>query len=139
MRRDAIETDDSEGGATVRRSGRGRLLAALLLLIALALAAVAAYRYLLTVDACETLDRQALFLRYPELESLWTRQQEETERLLARQRAQDIAINLDLGGERITPEEALRLSLNQINEISDLRREHKEIFRLTCRELVRGK
>ena len=139
MRRDAIETDDSEGGATVRRSGRGRLLAALLLLIVLALAAVAAYRYLLTVDACETHDRQALFLRYPELESLWTRQQEETERLLARQRAQDIAINLDLGGERITPEEALRLSLNQINEISDLRREHKEIFRLTCRELARGK
>ncbi len=136
MRRDTIETDGSDDDRVVRRSGRRWLFAALALLIALTAAAVGIHQYSRWADPCAGLDRHTLFARYPAMEALWIQQQEETERLLARQRAQDIAINLDLGGERITPEEALRLSLNQIHEISDLRQEHKEIFQRTCRELL---
>lgn len=109
------------------------LAAAALLVLALALLA---YQHFRPADPCAELDRAALFSRYPALKALGERQEEEVARLLARHRAQDISINLELGGERITPEEALRLSLNQVNEVSALRREHNEAFRRACRGLV---
>lgn len=110
------------------------LAAAAALVVALGLVALQHFR---ATDPCLELEREALLSTYPELRELWERQQRETERLLARHRAQDVSVNVQLGAERITPEEALRLSLGQIDELAALRREHQEIFHRTCRELAR--
>lgn len=108
----------------------GSLLVALLGLVA--------YQHFRPGDPCAELGREELLARYPALEDLSARQQEETDRLLARHRAQDIAVNLQLGSDRISPDEALHLSLNQVNELSELRTGHKEIFYRTCREVAGG-
>lgn len=122
--------------AIIRRSGpRLALLAGLLLLAAVVLA-LYGYRYFSAGDLCASADRETLYSSYPPLRELAERQQLETERLLARQRAEDIATNQELGGESITPEEALRMSVNQVNEIAALRREHRAAFQRMCRELA---
>jgi hypothetical protein len=95
-----------------------------------------AWRHYGAGDPCATADREALIARHPALADLAERQRAESERLLVLQREQDMAINLELSHDRITPEEALRLSLNQVNEIAALRRMHRDAFVRTCRELT---
>lgn len=94
-----------------------------------------AWRHLNSGDICESADRDTLISRYPALAELAERQRQETEKLLALQRAQDMAINVELGRDRISPDEALRLSLNQVNEVATLRARQREAFVQTCREL----
>lgn len=120
--------------ATVQKRKAGLFLAALTAL-ALVFAALA-WRHYGVGDPCETADREALIARYPVLAELVERQRLESERLLVLQREQDMAINLELSQDRISPEEALRLSLNQVNEIAALRRMHRGAFVQICREVT---
>jgi hypothetical protein len=119
--------------AAVHGRKAGLFLVALVALV-LVLAGLA-WRHFDAGDLCESADRETLISRYPALAELAERQRQETERLLALQRAQDMAVNLQLSQDRISPEEALRLSLNQVNEIASLRAMHRQAFVQACREL----
>lgn len=119
--------------AAVQRRKAGLFLVALVALM-LVIAGLA-WRHYDAGDFCESADRETIIARYPALAELADRQRQETERLLALQRAQDMAVNLELSHDRISPEEALRLSLYQVNEIASLRRMHREAFVQACREL----
>lgn len=123
------------GMSAVQRRKAGLFLAALTAL-ALVFAGLA-WRHYAAADPCETADREALVARYPVLADLVERQRVESERLLVLQREQDMAVNQELSHDRISPEEALRLSLNQVNEIAALRRMHRAAFVQTCREVTR--
>ena len=121
--------------ATVQKRKVGLFLAALIVLV-LVFAGLA-WRHYGSADPCETADREALVVRYPALADLVERQRLESERLLVLQREQDMAVNQQLSQDGISPEEALRLSLNQVNEIAALRRMHRAAFVQVCREVTR--
>lgn len=110
------------------------LLAGLLLVVAVLV--FYGYRHFHAADFCAGTDREMLYSSYPSLRDLAERQQRETERLLARHRAEDIAVNQELGEEGLTSEEALRMSVNQVEEIAALRREHRAAFERLCRDLA---
>lgn len=134
-RRMRAEHDSGLEMTAVQRRKAGLYLVTLVALM-LVFAGLA-WRHFEAGDDCESADRETLISRYPALAELAERQRQETERLLALQRAQDMAVNVELGRDRISPEEALRLSLNQVNEIASLRKMHQEAFIQTCRELSR--
>jgi hypothetical protein len=73
---------------------------------------------------------------YPDLKHLRERQQNEMERLLEMHRRQDVIANLKMSNDEITPEQALRLSLDQGNQIAAMRdRQHQE-FDNMCEAIV---
>ncbi|MDR2876580.1 MAG: hypothetical protein LBV36_00845 [Chromatiales bacterium] len=120
------------------RKSHFTLMLVALLCIAL-IGAYYSYRYFHAKDLCSAgVDREVLYSAYPSLRELSERQQQETERLLARQRAEDIAINQGIGeAGSLSPEEVLRMSVNQVSEIAALRREHRIAFEAQCRALAR--
>ena len=87
---------------------------------------------------CDRQSLQELVQRHPELQALLDRQRLETERLLARHRAEDVMINMQMSSQRISPEEALRRSMEQVQEVAELRRRQERDFRARCRELESG-
>ncbi len=87
---------------------------------------------------CDILSPQELVQRHPELQALLDRQRLETERLLARHRAEDVMINMQMSSQRISPEEALRRSMDQVQEVAELRRRQERDFRARCLELESG-
>lgn len=89
-------------------------------------------------DPCLTETVEVLTDRYPQLKKLKERHQEETARLLAMHRQQDVTVNLEMNSEQINPEEALKLSLLQINQLEDLRKRQNEEFNKLCHEVVAG-
>lgn len=89
-------------------------------------------------DPCSREDEQALVKRYPGLKELYTAQQAETEELLREHRRQDVRINLELSGQKIAPEDALRLSMQQIDELAALRKRQRAEFLRQCRARVRA-
>ena len=87
------------------------------------------------LSPCATKPVAELVDLYPELDTLVQRQRAETERLLARHRAQDVIINMQMSSNKITPEVALRLSQGQVDELAALRRRQEDDFQALCRSL----
>ncbi len=85
---------------------------------------------------CETKPKGELADLYPELQALLEQHRLETDRLLTRHRVQDVTINMLMSSQNITPEEALRLSMGQVDELAELRRRQDEAFMALCRRLV---
>lgn len=84
---------------------------------------------------CETKPKGELIDLHPELQELVERHRLETERLLTRHRIQDVTINMLMSSQSIDPEEALRLSMGQVDELAELRRRQDEEFKALCRQL----
>ena len=87
-------------------------------------------------DPCKQQTRAELAKTYPALAELPERQNFESNQLLARQRAQDFMINLEMSSEQVDLEAALKASTSQIDEVAALRRRHSQDFYALCRELV---
>ncbi len=109
------------------------------LVLVIAVAAVAGGLMMVPVlrpaSPCDTLSLQELVQRHPELQALRDRQRLETERLLARHRTEDVVINMQMSSQRISPEEALQRSMDQVQEVAELRSRQERDFRARCREL----
>ncbi len=84
---------------------------------------------------CETKPVAELVDLYPELQTIVKKQRLDTERLLARHRAQDVMINMQMSSRKITPEQALRLSMGQVEELAALRQRQDSEFQALCRRL----
>lgn len=117
-----------------------RAALALIVTVAVVLvgAGVGVSKLLRHADPCRDLGSGALLQRYPTLRELAEQQKAETEALLRQHRRQDVRINLQLGGEEMTVEEAMQLSLQQIEELSALRERHQAELVERCQELVRA-
>jgi uncharacterized membrane-anchored protein YhcB (DUF1043 family) len=89
-----------------------------------------------TADPCRTETQEALMEIYPDLKSLRERQQNEMERLLEMHRQQDVIANLKMSNDEITPEQALRLSLDQGNQIAAMRERQHQEFNNMCEAIV---
>ena len=89
-------------------------------------------------DPCSTETVEALVERYPQLKEIRERQQQETAKLLAMHRQQDVTVNLEMSSEQISPEEALKLSLLQIDQLAALRKRHSEEFKKLCHKVATG-
>ena len=87
-------------------------------------------------DPCLTETVEVLINRYPQLKDLKEKQQDETAKLLAMQRQQDLMVNLEMSSEQISPEQALRLSLGQIDQLAELRKRHSDEFKNLCHEVI---
>jgi len=107
----------------------GVLLVALIVIVAI-------FRVFHVSDLCMTSPTAELTARYPGLKKLQQRQQRLTEALLARQRAQDIVINLKMNSVQISPEQALQLSMQQVGEVAALRKHQQQEFIALCHKLV---
>ena len=109
-------------------------------LVLSALAIFGVSQYLLYVkhksDPCvnETVD--ALSRQYPQLNDLRERHQAETAKLLAMHRQQDVMVNLQMSTEQVSPEEALRISIGQIDQVAVLRKRQHDQFDKLCHEVV---
>lgn len=112
-----------------------------LILVSVCVAGVGVYlaAVVFKSDPCKTETEEVLIERYPQLKVLREKQQEETEKLLEMQRQQDVIINLKMGNEEISPDQALRFSLNQVDQLADLRKRHRKDFDKMCHEVVSGK
>lgn len=86
---------------------------------------------------CDTKPVAQLVDLYPELGKLAEKQRLDAEHLLGRHREQDVLINMQMRGNKISPEEALRLSVMQVEELAALRRQQENEFRSLCRRLDR--
>jgi len=89
-----------------------------------------------TADPCKTETQESLMEMYPDLKSLRGRQQNEMERLLEMHRRQDVIANLKMSNDEITPEQALRLSLDQGNQIAAMRKRQHQEFNNMCEAIV---
>lgn len=89
-----------------------------------------------TADPCKTETQESLMEMYPDLKSLRERQQNEMERLLEMHRQQDVIANLKMSNDEITPEQALRLSLDQGNQIAAMRKRQHQEFNNMCEAIV---
>ena len=87
-------------------------------------------------DPCLTQTVDALVEQYPRLKELREKQQNETAKLLAMQRQQDVIVNLEMSSEQMSPEQALRMSIGQIDQLAELRKHQSEEFRNMCHEVV---
>lgn len=101
-------------------------------------AGIGVWQWLQHADPCRQETEQVLVQRYPALGELYKTQQAETEELLKEHRRQDVRINLELSGQKIAPEDALRLSMQQIDELAALRERQRAEFMQQCREVVRA-
>ncbi|MFQ5487663.1 MAG: hypothetical protein ACE5ET_04350 [Gammaproteobacteria bacterium] len=84
---------------------------------------------------CETKPVAELVDLYPELKTIVEKQRLDTERLLSRHRAQDVMINMQMSSRKIAPEQALRLSMGQVEELAALRHRQESEFQALCRRL----
>lgn len=101
------------------------------------LAAVLLLRYEVQQhNPCTQLSRIELAKTYPDLDQLLQRQNLETNQLLARQRAEDFMINLEMSSDQVDLEEALKSSTRQIDEVAALRQRQSKEFQALCREVV---
>jgi hypothetical protein len=87
-------------------------------------------------DPCTQLPRNELAERYPPLAELLEQQRVETTQLLARQRAEDFRMNVEMNSAQFSPEEALKASTQQIDEVAGMRERHKQAFEAMCHKLV---
>lgn len=88
-------------------------------------------------DPCLHEGRTVMAERYPELAALVKKQQQESDQLLASQRAEDLMINMQLSPDlSLSAEDTLKLSTTQIEELAKLRDKHKAEFLKECRRLA---
>jgi len=87
-------------------------------------------------DPCTHLTRTQLAEKYPQLADLLAQQNAESSQLMARQRAQDFEMNLEMNDKQISLEEALQASTQQIDEVAGMRERHRKAFDAMCRKLV---
>ncbi len=116
----------------------GKVLKSFIILLAIALGGAGMVLMTPAMRApspCETKPVAQLVDLYPELKALAQKQRLDTEQLLARHRAQDVMINMQMSGNKITPEQALRLSTAQVKELAALRHHQESEFQALCRRL----
>jgi flagellar basal body-associated protein FliL len=115
----------------------------LLLAVLVGVGVIGGAIYLATVvfksDPCKTETEDVLIERYPQLKDLKESQTMMTEKLLEIQRQQDVTVNIRMGHEDITADQALQLSLIQADQLAALRKRQHEEFNRVCREVVAGK
>jgi len=111
------------------------MLAAVILLVSVVIAYLLYYQAEQR-DPCKQKSRLELAEAYPALAELLLRQRYESDQLLARQRAQDFMINLEMSSEQLDLEDALKTSTQQIEAIAALRQRHSQAFDVLCQELV---
>lgn len=87
-------------------------------------------------DPCLNQSRDVLVQRFPSLAELIEHQRQQTDDLMARQRAEDLMINMQLNDEQFGREDAVKMSMLQIQQLAALRNQQKEEFNTTCRKLV---
>lgn len=87
-------------------------------------------------DPCTHLTRTELAERYPRLAELLAQQSAESSQLLARQRAQDFEMNVEMNDKQISLEDALNASTQQIDEVAGMRERHRKAFDAMCRQVV---
>jgi len=87
-------------------------------------------------DPCTQLSRIELANTYAALGQLLQRQNLESNQLLARQRAEDFTINLEMSSDQVDLEEALKSSTRQIDEVAALRQRQSREFQALCRKVV---
>ncbi len=89
-------------------------------------------------DPCTTMSAQELIAFYPELDELARKHRLETDKLLTLHRTQDVLINLKMSSEQVDPEQALQISMRQVNDLAAMRKAQMAEFDALCRELVKG-
>lgn len=87
-------------------------------------------------NPCLTETVDVLVGRYPQLKELKEKQQTEMAKLLAFHRQLDLNVNLEMSNEQVSPEQALRLSLIQLDQVATLRKNQAEAFNSLCLESV---
>lgn len=87
-------------------------------------------------NPCLTETVDVLVGRYPQLKELKEKQQAEMAKLLAFHRQLDLNVNLEMSNEQVSPEQALRLSLIQLDQVATLRKNQAEAFNTLCLEAV---
>ena len=89
------------------------------------------------MDPCLNEGRSVMAKRYPELQKLLDRQRAESDRLMASQRAEDLMMNMELSPDSsLSPEETLKMSTNQVEELAKLRQRQNAEFLQECRRLA---
>ncbi len=88
-------------------------------------------------DPCKRMTTQELIAFYPELDELARKHQLETDKLLTLHRTQDVLVNLKMSSEQLDPEQALQISLRQVNEVAALRKAQAAEFEALCRKVVK--
>ena len=90
------------------------------------------------MDPCLNEGHNVLAKRYPDLQKLLDRQRVESDQLMASQRAEDLMMNMELSPDSsLSPEETLKMSTNQIDQIAQLREKHDAEFLQECRRLTK--
>lgn len=87
-------------------------------------------------DPCLNENREVLAQRFSALAELIVRHQQQTDELMARQRAVDLMLNMQMTDEQFGSEEAIKMSRMQIQQLADLRKQQKEEFNRVCRQQV---
>jgi len=87
-------------------------------------------------NPCLTETVDVLIDRYPQLKKLKEKHDDETEKLLEMHRQQDVIVNLKMSNDELNPEQALRISLGQIDQVAVLRKKQNEEFKNMCLEIV---
>ena len=87
-------------------------------------------------DPCSQLSRIELAKTYPALDQLLQRHNLESNQLLARQRAEDFMINLQMSSDQVDLEQALKSSTSQIDEVAAMRKRQSREFDELCRKVV---
>ena len=87
-------------------------------------------------NPCLTETVDVLIDRYPQLKELKDKQDDETEKLLEMHRQQDVIVNLKMSNAELSPDQALRISLGQIDQVAALRKRQHEEFKNMCQEVV---
>jgi len=90
-------------------------------------------------DPCSTNSAQELTALYPDLNALAKKHQLDTDKLLTLHRTQDVLINLKMTSEQIDPEQALQISIQQVNELAVMRKFQADEFNALCHKLVKGR
>lgn len=88
-------------------------------------------------DPCSTMTAHELTAFYPELDELARKHQLETDKLLTLHRTQDVLVNLKMSSEQVDPEQALQISMRQVNELAAMRKAQMKEFDTLCRQLVK--
>lgn len=87
-------------------------------------------------NPCLTETQGVLMDRYPQLKELKDKQDDETEKLLEKHRQQDVIVNLKMSNAELSPDQALRISIGQIDQVAAMRKRQNEDFENMCQEVV---
>ena len=88
-------------------------------------------------DPCLNEGRHVLAKRYPALQKLLDKQRQESDRLMASQRAEDLMMNMELSPDTgMSAEDTLKMSTNQVEQIARLREKQNAEFLQECRRLA---